>query len=213
MKEESELLLSARMALIGEVPPNLRGVAIESNRDNIIIYFYNNGTMTDEEKNDYRCIGTEIIADFNSGMIDERIIQLDYPIQIPSHRYWAYRRKEKLSSSFEMLSFSEHYIKKTINRDAYLLLSTQQALLGTITHNLRGVAVDEINDKVNIYFYYDSDQIDKKNINHDNILSQITRELGHIIINEKIIPLNYPSNFPDHRLWVYRRKESYTKCD
>ena len=89
-----ELLLAAQRALLGEVVPSLRGVAVEWNNHTILIYFYNDGEVLPELWNDYSCIGTEVVASFSTAYIKEKIIRLDYPNKLPEHKYWAYRRKE-----------------------------------------------------------------------------------------------------------------------
>ena len=88
------LLLSAQRALLGIVTPVLRGVAVEWNGEDIIIYFYNDGQISEELEDDYMCVGSEIISDFTSGIIDEKIVRLDLPAPLPKHDLWAYRRKE-----------------------------------------------------------------------------------------------------------------------
>jgi hypothetical protein len=57
-----ELLLAAQRALLGEIVPSLRGVAVEWNNHTILVYFYNDGEILPELWNDYSCIGTEVVA-------------------------------------------------------------------------------------------------------------------------------------------------------
>ena len=89
-----DLLLAAQRALLGEVVLSLRGVAIDWSNNTILVYFYNDGDISSELRNDYSCIGTEIVASFSTAHIIEKIIRLDYPAKLPEHKYWVYRRKE-----------------------------------------------------------------------------------------------------------------------
>lgn len=88
------LLLATQRALLSEVVPSLRGVAVDWDDNTILVYFYNDGEISDELWNDYSCIGTEIVSSFSTAHISEKIIQLDYPSKLPKHEYWAFRRKE-----------------------------------------------------------------------------------------------------------------------
>jgi hypothetical protein len=93
-KNYRTLFLNTQKALLGEVVSSLRGVAIDWEGDTILMYFYNDGEISDELENDYRCIGTEVVADYYDAYIDDKVIRLDFPTPLPQHEYWAYRRKE-----------------------------------------------------------------------------------------------------------------------
>ncbi len=94
MNNNIDLLLVTQRALLGEVISSLRGVAIEWNKNIIAIYFYHDGEISPELWNDFSCVATEIVANFNNAKISEKIIRLDYPVRLPEHKYWAYYRKE-----------------------------------------------------------------------------------------------------------------------
>lgn len=87
-------MLVAQAALLGEIVPSLRGVAVDWIDNTILVYFYHDGAMSEELQNDYSSIGTEIVANYSDADIDEKIIRLDYPHKLPEHNYWTYRRKE-----------------------------------------------------------------------------------------------------------------------
>jgi hypothetical protein len=89
-----DLLLSAQKALLGAVIPSLRAIAVEWSGENIIVHFYHDGKLSDDIEDHYMCIGTEIVADFESAMIDEKIIRLDHPKLLPKHDHWIYHRSE-----------------------------------------------------------------------------------------------------------------------
>ena len=89
-----DLLIASQRALLNEVVPSLRGVAVDWDNNTIVMYFYNDGEISDELWNDYSCIGTEVVSNFSDAHISEKIIRLDYPSKLPDHRFWVYRRKE-----------------------------------------------------------------------------------------------------------------------
>ncbi len=90
----TDLILATQSALLGEIVSSLRGVAVDWGDNTILIYFYNDGEISDELENDYSCIGTEVVANYSNAHIDEKIIRLDYPNKLPEHRFWVYKRKE-----------------------------------------------------------------------------------------------------------------------
>lgn len=90
------LILVTQAALLDEVVPSLRGVAVDWDDNTILAYFYNDGEISEELRNDYSCIGTEIVSNYSTAHISEKIIRLDYPAKLPKHEHWVYRRKEVL---------------------------------------------------------------------------------------------------------------------
>ena len=52
-KDPRKLILSTSRALIGEVSPCLRGVAVEVKENDIVVYFYNDGEITEALHDDY----------------------------------------------------------------------------------------------------------------------------------------------------------------
>lgn len=88
------LLLATQRALLGEVVPSLRAIAVEWKDNTILIYFYNDGGISKELEHDYSSIAAEVVANYSDADVDEKIIRLDYPAKLPEHQYWAYRRKE-----------------------------------------------------------------------------------------------------------------------
>ena len=89
-----DLLLATQRALLGEVVSSLRGVAVDWNNNTILVYFYNDGEISDKLKYNYNCIAAEVVASFCEAHINEKINRLDYPNELPKHKFWAYIRKE-----------------------------------------------------------------------------------------------------------------------
>lgn len=90
----SYLMLAAQRGMLGEVGPSLRAVAVDWINNDIVVYFYNDGEITEELHDDFISITTDITTHFNNAMVDEKIIRLDYPKPLPFHEHWVYRRKE-----------------------------------------------------------------------------------------------------------------------
>lgn len=99
----AEIILSINRALLGDVNPSLRGVAFEWNplEEEIIVFFYHDGELSDALMNHYDCIDFEASADFfleedSIKLIknDFKIVSAKYPTPLPDHDHWVYRRKE-----------------------------------------------------------------------------------------------------------------------
>lgn len=93
----ARLLLSVQRALLGAVSPNLRAVTCGWEGVEIKLRFVFDGEIAEEELEDARIVGTEVIADFPAPWtISEDIARLDYPrgLRPGALAFWAYLRKE-----------------------------------------------------------------------------------------------------------------------
>lgn len=93
----ANLKLSINRALLGEVIPSLRKVALEwvPNADTACIIFYHSGPISDNVEEHYSYIHTEVEADFIiEPKIDYKVVQCDYPASLPKEGYLIYQRKE-----------------------------------------------------------------------------------------------------------------------
>jgi hypothetical protein len=71
------LLLSVQRALLGEVSPSLRGVTVGWRDHLILLRFYFDGAVTEEDREAMSVVGAEVIADFTEPWdIHEEVIHL-----------------------------------------------------------------------------------------------------------------------------------------
>ncbi len=95
MELRARLLLSIQRALLGEVPPTLRGVTVGWQDYVIQLRFYLDGPISEEDRGSMSCVATEVIADFPAPwMIDEEILRRDAPEPLECLEAWAYHRRE-----------------------------------------------------------------------------------------------------------------------
>jgi hypothetical protein len=95
MSEKHKGLVGAtEMIMATEHFPSLRGIAVDWEDNTIVMCFYNDGEISEELENDYRCVGTEVVAQYSDAYIHEEIMRVDSPQSLPQHKYWAYKRKE-----------------------------------------------------------------------------------------------------------------------
>lgn len=90
------LKLSIQSALLGAITANMRNIAIDINENKIILYFFINGEISDDDRENISIIETEIIADFEDEFDIESIIKrIDSPELIVLERgYSVFQRKE-----------------------------------------------------------------------------------------------------------------------
>ena len=88
-------ILSLSRGLWGEVFPSLRSASIDWTDDKIILYFYHDGEISDDDWDSAHCIGTEVIADFSYHKLEVRIERCDYPQRLPQNGELVYLRKEQ----------------------------------------------------------------------------------------------------------------------
>lgn len=91
------LLASMQRALLNEVTPDLRGVAVRVGEDGVACRFVFESAITDEARERIDDIETEVIADY-SGLTPVRCIGEHVPVDQPRSLHpgelWAFLRHE-----------------------------------------------------------------------------------------------------------------------
>jgi hypothetical protein len=91
----ASLLLSVQRALLGEVPPALRGVTVGWHDDVIQLRSYFDGPISEVDRESMSCVATEVIADYaEPWTIEEEVIRWDAPEPMDCLAAWAYLRRE-----------------------------------------------------------------------------------------------------------------------
>lgn len=90
------LKLSMQSALLGAVTENMRNIAVDICENKILLYFFIDGQIQDDDKENVSTIETEVIADFEDDFDIEAIIKrIDYPEPIIlGQGYSVFQRKE-----------------------------------------------------------------------------------------------------------------------
>ena len=81
-------------ALWGEVFPSLRSASIGWDENKIILYFYHDGEISEDDHESLECVATEVIACFPYHGLDVNIERCDYPKRVPQIGELVYYRKE-----------------------------------------------------------------------------------------------------------------------
>ncbi|KDA93465.1 hypothetical protein [Pantoea agglomerans] len=90
------LKLSMQSALLGAVTENMRNIAVDIYENKILLYFFIDGQVQDDDKENISIIETEVIADFEDDFDIETIIKrIDCPEPIIlGQGYSVFQRKE-----------------------------------------------------------------------------------------------------------------------
>lgn len=90
-----DILFSVQRALLGEVRPNLRVVTANYDDSHVVISFYFDGPVSDDDRETASEIETEVIAYFPPAIkIAANCIRVDAPERITDGGLWIYARKE-----------------------------------------------------------------------------------------------------------------------
>lgn len=91
------LQLSIQRALLNEVTPDLRGVAVEVSADKVSARFIYESALSDAIRERVEDIETEVVADY-SGLTPVEVIPESLPVtsqrQLHEGEHWAYLRHE-----------------------------------------------------------------------------------------------------------------------
>ncbi len=77
------ILLVVRIALLGEIPPNLRAVSVDWTEDKIILYFFFNGEPSEDDRENAECVATDILAHFFESSSETNCVNIPEPNPIP----------------------------------------------------------------------------------------------------------------------------------
>ncbi|WP_455936375.1 hypothetical protein [Pantoea ananatis] len=90
------LKLSMQSALLGAVTENMRNIAVDIYENKILLYFFIDGEIKDDDKENISIIEAEVMADFEDDFDIETIIKrIDCPEKIIlGQGYSVFQRKE-----------------------------------------------------------------------------------------------------------------------
>ncbi len=94
IKLRLEVLLSLQTALLGEVPPNLRGVTCDWDTSALVIHCIFDGAILEEDRESMECVATEVMANFPEDyQVLLECIRRDAPqsLQTEGLKAWVYQ--------------------------------------------------------------------------------------------------------------------------
>lgn len=87
--------LSLQRALLGEIPPQLRGVEVRLGNAQADLLFYFDGPISEANLETISEIESEVLADMPSDYkIESRPVITAGPAALPDTGFWVYRRKD-----------------------------------------------------------------------------------------------------------------------
>jgi hypothetical protein len=86
---------SVQRALLGEVPPALRGVTLGWDDRLIYLRCYFDGPISEEDHESMELVATEVMADFFlERNVELQVVRQDAPSRLDPLEVWAYHRQE-----------------------------------------------------------------------------------------------------------------------
>lgn len=83
-----------QVALLGAVTPNLRAVIVETEKDEMTLYFYYDEKFSEEEEENAEVVATEVMTDFLDHVVNLKHIVLPYPEKLPEIGIRVFQRYE-----------------------------------------------------------------------------------------------------------------------
>lgn len=96
MNESRSLLgMALQRALLGQVSPQLRGVSVDQDDQQIHLNFFFNGPVSEEDRVAASEVESELLADLPPDKrVETEIVRLDAPKRLPDSGLWVFRRRE-----------------------------------------------------------------------------------------------------------------------
>lgn len=91
-----QILLTFQVALLGMIPPHLRGVTVRWDSSSIAGIFFYDGIVTDAENENVSDVEAEVIASFPDFTINLEARRYEQPKDLSDEQLeaWVYRRME-----------------------------------------------------------------------------------------------------------------------
>jgi hypothetical protein len=84
-----------QVALLGEVSAALRGVGFSLGGQDVILQFYFDGPISDEDRESASSIETEVIARLpDEARVSTNLMRSDMPARMTDPERWVFRRRE-----------------------------------------------------------------------------------------------------------------------
>ncbi len=95
MTFEESICLEMQVALLGEVPPNLRMVLVSISPKRIQMDCYFDGQPSEDDMESMSCVETELLASLPHDVeVLTNVERLDFPHPLPQRLHCVYRRRE-----------------------------------------------------------------------------------------------------------------------
>lgn len=178
--------------------PSLRGVTIaEDSNKTLIVHYYNDGPISEELKEQYRYIGTEILPHTGCKRIHENFVRIDALDPLPQHPNWIYNNQETVISSLRpQISF----------KHKHLIATTQTTLSAQPLPYLRGIAVDwEGLHTVLMHCYHDRELTEKEKQCYQSFGEEVISHYAVSRLDQRILHVNSPEPLPEHEYWAFKK--------
>ena len=202
-------ILSMNRALWVEVSPLLRAALISWNDEEIHLFFYYDGEISEKDNESAECAATEVIAGYPEYALEIDILRWDTPKPIPQTGELVYYRREKSELLLPIPQIKD-FIDQPLN--IRIVLSAIFALINEVSPALRRTEVSLGENSILICFYYDGSISEEDAKSVENVRSKISRDFPSHKVEANPLQWDYPKWLPqvmgeNAPRCVYRRRE------
>lgn len=176
--------------------PSLRGITLAKDQNKTCnVHYYNDGPISQELKDHYRSIGTEMLSQSGCTRLHENFVRLDSPEPLPQRSNWIYKNlKTAFSSLSPQISF----------RHKHLIVTTQAILcIKTPLPFLRGIAVDWDGPTILMHCYHDRKLSEKEKQLYQAFGQEVLSYYPVTHLDQRILQVSTPA-LPEHEYWVFK---------
>ena len=222
VRDFSAIFLAAQVALLREIPSNLRAVTMGAKNwgQEIDFFFYFDGEITDDQNDLVSTVMCELTAGLpNDPKGGNYVKRLDYPQKIPDSKYFIFLRDESHLPSGNVNSVSKARKNKMLDQidPSWILLRLrlQEALIGRVAPHLRCVKADfdEWKKRLYFWFYYDGQLTERDEVNTKNIIQEVLFYFNGYNVEKTVVKLDYPIPIPSIGESIYYRKEEPSEIE
>ena len=216
-KKEIDVILCVRHAIMCEITPSMRAIYVHWEEETFHHYFFFDGEFTEEEEEDARCIETEVFSqildDFK--FFEFHCKRLDYPAPIECPGICVYKRKEANSPQHQFRTLKDRGLISDVSsadkKWQAIALSGLEALIGSVTANLRIVEATWNEISITLSFIYDEPFSKEDEEEGEKVAARMAKDFPDSIVSTSSLRIDFPNVFPKHQegnfSWLYARKE------
>ena len=182
----------------GQIPseefPSLRGIALAEDQNKTLnVHYYNDGPISQELKEHYRIIGTEILSQSGYARLHECFVRLDAPEQLPQHSNWLYKNPKTAISSLRPQISLKH---------KHLIATTQAVLQTNPLPYLRGIAVDWEGPTILMHCYHHRELSEREKQRCQAFGKEVLSNYPVTRLDQRILYVHPLTPLPGHEYWV-----------
>jgi len=183
-----EILISLELALSRAIVPSLWAVTFDWTEDTILLYFFSDGEVSEDDREESEIVATETSIGFNDfPYLHSEFINIHNPEKLPSYGKEIVFAREEAKNKWPISEFLKKkcnranligdWVTKSTNR---LMITINYALLGRVTAALRAVTCDLEADALRMYYFFDGEISESNRTNAEEVSAIVLQELKEL---------------------------------